>query len=391
MERGVFKNQFVGEESDEESDELEPLIISSEPNEHLSETLKVKAEQVIQFFQHPSKSFAQSQLNLNLSNRSIVLEDVEPFSINQLDSYLMRQAFLETQLAKEQDVNVEETKAARIDNVTTEATLSGHFPDLPTTPQVFERWLDDSQDFADEIKDKGMANPELIPQKLLLSIDQGNAQSVQIELSVSMPLIQEQQVFYRSSSAKSKDKFMLYLHQLILQCLQQEQGNNTDQKIPAKSQAEIMELETTRLEAKLFDTKQTCGFYFDTKAQKVSQLVVQYIPDPKVKLEKLMSLYLQGNNRALLLNSDLADKCFKSKKFEQAEFEAYWHDTNSFMPFGEDPYIRYFWPKCPAFETIESLLTEIYQPLYDAILPVKKGKKVVVAKAVTKAVEKGAS
>jgi len=60
--------------------------------------VSLSCQQLIRFYQHPAKMFAQQQLNLYFENHNTILEDVEPFSVNHLQSYLLRQDLLNAAL-----------------------------------------------------------------------------------------------------------------------------------------------------------------------------------------------------------------------------------------------------------------------------------------------------
>jgi len=77
----------------------------------------------------------------------------------------------------------------------------------------------------------------------------------------------------------------------------------------------------------------------------------------------------------LLLNGDIVEKIRKSKVFEQAQFEQFWLDSNTFQAFGEDAYMQYFWPTCPNYDDISLKLLSLYQPMLDALQVVKSSVK----------------
>ncbi len=92
-------------------------------------------------------------------------------------------------------------------------------------------------------------------------------------------------------------------------------------------------------------------------------------------LSELLLAYLKGQQQALLLNAALGEtyvsKRVKNKPFEQTEFELYWQDNNLPAPLGNDPYIRYFWPKVPEFSDYQNALEAIYFPLFSAVVKKK--------------------
>jgi len=346
----------------------EPELIITDEQINL-ETLTIN--DLIRFFQHPSKTFAQQALNLYFDINDQSLDDVEPFSPNHLESYLLKQVLLEASLTST-DGAVEGDNALAIEHALNTAKLSGKFPDLPSTQINFDSWLADTEQFSDEILTHGGDNPEFIDCQISLSLmpqkDQSQAVQQQIVLKAKLPVKETEQgvqlVFYRSSSAKAKDLFTLYLHQLIVQIWQQQNltAVNYNDNILSK-------------------VKNSCGFYYNAKAQNVDQYIVDYVGasagDAKAELQQLLNLYQQGQKQALLLNGDIATLVFKQSRgkaieMTQERFEQFWQGAS--MPgkdavkgFGEDPYIHYFWPQCPDVFTYLPQLRAVYQGMYQHV------------------------
>jgi exodeoxyribonuclease V gamma subunit len=153
--------------------------------------------------------------------------------------------------------------------------------------------------------------------------------------------------------------------------------------------------------------------------------VVQYsfsdIADAPHKLKTLLSLYLNGQQQALLLNAALGEKAYKVTKAKakakpkakpkpkdkakpkadadtlsepaavieqnvpesqltQESFELFWQDPNNAFCLGNDPYMNFFWPTCPQLSDHDVLLESIYHDIYAKVssetkTPVKAGSK----------------
>jgi exodeoxyribonuclease V gamma subunit len=318
-------------------------------------------DELVRFYQHPSKVFAQKKLNLYLDNYDVQLDDVEPFSADYLESYLLKQALLKASLHAS---NNEDVMANNL-NPTTEqvllsAKLSGKFPDLPSTQEHFDVWLEDTKQFSDAIISQGCANPEELDCHVQLNITQDKP----ITVAAKLPIIQTSQgvqlVFYRSSSAKAKDLFTLFLHQLIVQVWQQQNSN-------------IENYHDNRLS----QIQGTCGFYFNAKANKVEEYNLMSIDNATDKLIQLMEVFELGHKQALLLNGELAAQVFKQSRgkvveFTQERFEQFWigsgtQGKDSIPGFGEDAYIRYFWQILPSIESFIPQLMTIYEDVYQSI------------------------
>ena len=108
----------------------------------------------------------------------------------------------------------------------------------------------------------------------------------------------ENLIFYRSSSAKGKDLFGLYLHQIILQYWQT-QADHSAGDLSAEDKALLLGVDNTK------------GFYFDTKNQQPTQYRYCKIANASTHLAFILETYLQGQQQALLLNTELAEKYFR--------------------------------------------------------------------------------
>lgn len=329
----------------------------------------LNATELIRFFQHPSKVFAQQVLNLYLDSNEVSLDDIEPFTANHLDNYLLKQDLLAASLVSK--------NSATIEQVIETAALSGKFPDLPSTQVHFDDALDASSQLAQEIIDHGCDNPELIDCQIMLTNTNNNTvggdsseQNVTLraQLPVKMTHTGAQLVFYRSSSAKPKDLFTLYLHHLIMQMWQQQNSATAHDSL--NSVGLLSKVEQTR------------GFYFNAKAQNVEQYCVssEGAEEAKAELIMLLKVYAQGQKQALMVNGDLAVQVFKESRgkrveLTQARFDLFWQGSD--MPigavpgFGTDAYIHYFWPQCPNIDTLLPEIEAVYQGLYSRVLKEK--------------------
>ena len=332
-------------------------IESSSDTMQQTQELSLSCQQLIRFYQHPAKMFAQQQLNLYFENHNTLLEDVEPFSVNHLQSYLLRQDLLSAALST--TIESPTTKEA-FEQVITRAQLSGKFPDLPTTNDLFDDYQQDVQQFSEEINKRGCENPELIDCNLVLNVDQVTV-SLNTQLAVKHNLL----VHYRSSSAKAKDKFTMYLQQLIVQVWQQQAiANETTDSNNIKSKDDNA--------LKLQQVTETVGLYFNTKAQKVEEFTVTNIGDAKSKLINLIKMFFKGQQQVLLLNGELAEQAFTKKRGQlvemtQARFEGLWLGDMSTRGLSDDDYLSYFWPECPQYQNYQADIEFIYQDLYQVV------------------------
>jgi exodeoxyribonuclease V gamma subunit len=338
----------------------------------------LSANNVIRFYQHPGRYYAQDALYLYLDNSNTLINDVEPFVPNRLDSYLLRQDLLSYYLAPAQSKQ-------SCDDILLSAKLSGNLPDLPSTDELIQGWQKDSEDFSQFIITElaqnadltiepidcsvtlnladALSNKVLLDDSLYSSNELASLKTVlpkSLTLDSKLTIVDNKAVFYRSSSAKAKDLFTLYLHQLIVQV----------------AQAEALKINSAPAKLPLYaNVAATHGYYFDTKSQKPSQFYFSDIDDAKGQLLRLIVTFYLGQQQPLLLNGDIAEKIRKSKVFEQTQFEQFWSDSNSFQAFGDEAYVQYFWPQCPDYQKISPRLLALYQPMFDALQSVKVAAK----------------
>jgi exodeoxyribonuclease V gamma subunit len=352
-----FDPNWLKLKSAKKSEQTKPLILSIAKTVD-DETKIVDVNELIRFFQHPAKAFAQKHLQLFFENRETQLDDTEPFSDNFLQSYLLRQQLLALYLDgnKEQE-NSEATNDA-VATAVCAARVSGVFPDLPITNDSLERWRDDSENFSEFIQTESQLTEGNLPITFInAELDVVLSNNSHFTLSINFPVQASNLMFYRSSSAKGKDLFGLYLHQVILQCWQERALSiNTTHTTPENNM--------------LSEVNSTKGFYFDTKNQKPTQYRFSKIQNTEEHLHFILETYLNGQQQALLLNTELAEKFFKAKKFEQSHFEKIWSDSGSMLsvvkPLGQDPYMHYFWQQCPDFAEHQPTLIDVYQPMWQA-------------------------
>ena len=317
----------------------EHLYVENDDGEPIEE---ISVDELVSFYSHPSRYFARKQLRLNLNQSGIDLEDVEPFSVNALESYQLRQAILQIQT---QGKHAECVEQGDIEFIFEKARLSGKFPDLPTTESVFTGWLEDSEVMMEMLDEQQAIDAKSFPVSLVVTGDQPP-----IKLTTSLALTSDKAVFYRASKPNAKDKLSLYINQLILQ---------------------LSKVQSTEINS---DITNIYGYYFDTRSQKPITLQVEQIDNPLGKLQQLIATYLKGCQEPLLLNAELAEKYFKSKEFDQKQLEKFWHDAGMFKAFGEDPYIEYFWPKCPAIEEYVAYIEELYSPVFQSVKTLRASK-----------------
>lgn len=343
----------TGIKPDEPASEITQIIPFSSENSVLAASdqaainnpiLSLNASELISFFQHSARCFARQRLDLHLDSEHKFLSDTEPFDCDHLASYQLKTSLVDNELNSQQS-------SPTTSDLLKQAQLGGYFPDLPTTPSMLQKLRDDSDLLIEYIRNEQADNTEIQPLALTIELPI-KQQTVTLELTATVSIVNNKIVFYRVSSAKPKDFFTLYLHQLIIQVWQQ-------QTINAEQKQSLQPLYTqfAAIEA-------THGYYFDTKTQKISHFCYQQIEQPQVLLTNLIETFVNGQHQPLLLSADLADKLLNSKSFTQDDFEKFWCIADLLPAFGEDQYIKYFWPSCPLLSSVAPLITELYTPVY---------------------------
>jgi len=366
-------------------DQTPLLAIDSNPVEKIStddgsqvEEITISAAQLSRFFQHPSKYFAQQALNLYLEDNRVSLDDVEPFAPDHLETYLLKQALLAAHLHTDDAPDLEQALQR--------ATFSGKFPDLPTMASHYEEWQSDSEQLANEILSQGLENPELVDCHVIVKV----SPTLTVKLTAQLPIKKNgtsetdaNLVYYRSSTAKAKDLFVLYLNHLIVTLWQQQNALNT-------ASSEGLAVETSKNNLLIDGATNSLGFYFNTKAQKVEQYTVKQtsaVAEPLTansdlahqQLQLFIHYYFKGLQQPLLVNGNIATQVFKKSRgkpvsMTQTSFEQFWCGNDNIPGLSADPYINYFWPQCPEFIDYKADIDSIYHDLYQHVINVSGDK-----------------
>lgn len=297
---------------------------------------ELHTQDLLRFYQHPSKYYGQAKLSLYFDDYDVRLTDEEPFVPDNLAAYKLREQFISAYVE-----NPDNQDTLALEQVIQSAILGGQYADTPMTLPVIEQWREDSEHFAEQIH-QWVSQPIL---ETPVTHDIALSGTQTIKLSTSLPISGDSLVCYRSSTPKFKDFFILYLHQVMLQ-LSHVQGQHTQ-------------------------VKHVRGFYFNTKSQKVVRYEVKPVEVPAQKLAQLIMQFNQGQLTPLLLNGVLANTILTAKSFEQSDLVKYWQGDRNTQGFADDAYIRYFWPIQPELDDIALKITELFQPMYDAMDKVK--------------------
>lgn len=332
-----------------------------------NQSVTVEVRQLHAFLSNPCKYFAQQRLKLYFDQQDEQLDDAEPFGINFLEKYLYNQNTLQrayceqiTDHLKPQTPLKSADMPCNNDDLLTQALLSGNFPDNPNMSSQLSQWQQLMRHFSQAIQSQVEQQSTLLKgnitackrlAELIVYPTQDTAWKLQHDLDFVSDDTNALVFQYRASRAKAKDITWLYLSHLFT-CLSQ--SNN--QKV------------------------KSLGYFIDEKASTVEQYSFDYVDDANLQLSNILNYFLLGQSQALLLNSVLAERLFwqlkksknsskstgiyQDKDISQHEFEHYWQDENNISSLSNDPYIRYFWPKCPELSLHKNGLNEVYQDMF---------------------------
>lgn len=326
--------------------------------------VELDIETLVSFFADPLAYYARQQLNLNLNDYQLVLDDVEPFSVNVLDEYLLRQSFCQQMLAAEQT----QTSMAEqtLTDLTRQISLSGRLPESPLKQQVIEN----SQALSELIVEKLKAQTQL-NQRIEIELN-GYLLSTQINIAKpSEPANDElseqisssdcalQIVVWRAAVRKAKDDIRLWLNHLLA-C------------IYYQNSAKPTQISST-------------GVFLNTKKEDVSQVLLpgDISCDEAINhLQNILKLWQQGLASPSIYYADLA-KTYLGKALNKKQKP----ELNDFLINPEQPllwdkyqteilmnneYYQWFFPKEQPFDNERhQALIEAFYPLYKALEDVK--------------------
>lgn len=164
-----------------------------------AEWQQVTLEQLIQFFTHPVKYLLNQRLGIRLPTQTTLLDTTEPFTLNQLEKYQLKQ-FLISKGLKGKDLTDYHAIVAK----------TGLLPHDKIGHYGYEQVLQQVQPFIFELLEQ-TSSDKLASYHFNLSILPHFSLSGQLS-----QLWQIQQVYYRCAKAKGKDYIRAWLQHLVL-------------------------------------------------------------------------------------------------------------------------------------------------------------------------------
>lgn len=277
----------------------------------------VSLSQLISFFSHPARFLAQQRLGIQFENEDATLEIREPFALNGLEAWTVRQQMLEGRLA--------ELDAAQIQPViqATGVLPQGHFAEL-----LFDQQLEKVDSFTEKLQPLRSAPP--LP-ALPFEFDCSEfTLTGQLEGLSASGLLQ-----YRLAKMKAKDLLGLWCSHLVLNCLK-------PQGVALQSQLQCED----------------------------SYIKFNAVTEPESLLADLLAIYWQGLHQPipLLPLTSLTYAAAELEGANDADGKAFKVWTSGFNV-GEDadPYHQLLFAESPLTDEFRVLAMQIYQPIWDAM------------------------
>ncbi|MCL4409387.1 MAG: exodeoxyribonuclease V subunit gamma, partial [Gammaproteobacteria bacterium] len=277
----------------------------------------VSLHQLISFFSHPARFLAQQRLGINFENEDATLEIREPFTLNGLEAWTVRQQMLEGRLAALEGSQIQPVIQA------TGWQTNCDFADL-----LFDQQLEKVDSFTEKLKPLRSAQP--LP-ALPFEFDCGEfTLTGQLEGLSATGLLH-----YRLAKMKAKDLLGLWCSHLLLNCLKPE-------GVTLQSQLQCED----------------------------SYIAFNAVVEPKAILADLLAIYWQGLHQPipLLPLTSLTYAAAEMEGANDADGKAFKVWTSGFNV-GEDadPYHQLLFSESPLTDEFRALALRIYQPIWDAM------------------------
>lgn len=311
--------------------ELPPLPASDQP---------LTLEQLQRFYANPLKAFARERLGLVLDEPAPLAADDEPFAVDGLTRYQLREQLCQAWLGQ----------GDQPEQVSRRFAASGLLPASPVTPRLLERELAECQQLAQAVAAAG--GPQLAPRKVQLQL-------AGEQLLAELPLLADGQslLLWRPGSWRAADQLRLWLYHLLAN-------------------------------AALNGGISSSALYRGEKDGELQIGRVQLAPltasDAEVFLAPWLAWRRRGLCQPLLLHAELGRALLGGKSAQRdlqqlladEEQQRLWHKALG-PAYGDnrlvDEYFCWFWDELPALSAeIHQPLLELYQPLYRQLLAGEK-------------------
>lgn len=277
----------------------------------------ISLHQLISFFSHPAKFLAQQRLGINFENEDATLEIREPFTLNGLEAWSIRQQMLDGRLAALEKSQIQPVIQA------TGVLPQGHFAEL-----LFDQQLQTVDDFTEKLLPLRTAEP-MPPLAFEFDCDVFTLTGQLEGLSKSGLL------HYRLAKMKAKDLLGLWCSHLLLNCLK-------PQGVALQSQLQCED----------------------------NYLLLNPVTEPQQLLTDLLNFYWQGLHQPIpfLPITSLAYAAAELEGASDPDGKAFKAWSSGFtMGEDADPYHQLLFNESPLTDEFRELALRVYTPIWSAL------------------------
>lgn len=285
--------------------------------EHDESWRTVSLSQLVQFYRHPARYLIQQRLGLKLELEDDSLDSREPFELNGLDAWQIRQHILAHRLQNDELVHIESMMMA-----------TGVLPQGIVGEKSLKTQIDMVDDFVERLEP---AYPSKLIDPIAFDIDLGEFKLLGLLEGCSV----EGLFNYRLGKLKGGELIAVWLRHLVLNCLK----------------PEGVELETRWITE-------------DTDVQLLP------VTEPEQILKQLLEFYWQGSQSPLPLFANTSFAFAKAslnggRSDPDKAMWATWLGGQYSSAESEDSYYQHLYKSPPLNDEFKTLALTVYQPIYD--------------------------
>lgn len=284
----------------------------------------ITVEELVDFFDHPSRAFARQRLGLYLDNHHQTdLQDNEPFESNHLQRYDVQSQLVASMLGQ--------TDVSPL-SILERAELSGKLPDNPLVDCELDSWASQSESFSGHVANSGMT--DLTQETVNIQVD---GQTV----VATLPRLPSGDLaFWRLADAKPKDHLRLWLNHLV---------------------------------GCTFGANRTTGLYRDRKSETAYRITLDPVEPAEAValLNEWLTRWREARTLPMLWNAQIGIEMAKPRKrsaYNPGHFEQIWEGDRYRKALADDEYVRLFYPVKPEHDPMFDVLSGLYVPMFERLV-----------------------